>query len=622
MIPLKRKIAIDNKSNKAEIVVALAGNPNVGKSSIFNALTGMHQHTGNWAGKTVDTAYGRCESRKHAYKIIDLPGAYSLNAHSAEETITRDEIIKGNAKITAIVCDATCLERNLIFALQCIEASESTLIILNMIDEAQKRGINIDIHALEEEVKTTVITVCAKDRSCKEKILSALDKLTSQPTAHKKQITDSKTKVKEAKQIYDKVVSYKEKYSKRDHAIDRILTSRTLGFPIMILFMLLLFWITIVGANYPSALLSRLFGYIGSHLNTILDIINTPKLLSGIIIDGIYKVLSWVIAVMLPPMAIFFPLFTILEDLGYLPRIAYNLDKPFQRCKSCGKQSLTMCMGIGCNAVGVTGARIIDSDRERILSILTNNFIPCNGRFPAIISVITMFFVVSSNSLVGGLLSSAILCSFLLLSVIITMLVTLILSKTLLKGRSSSCTLELPPYRRPQFTKTIIRSIFERTIYVLLRAVYISAPAGLVIYLLANINIENSSILHYLSQILEPLGNIMGLDGVILLAFILGMPANEIVLPIALMMYLSNTTLLEIDNVTMIKDILLSNGWNLLTAINFIILSIFHFPCSTTLITIYKETKNVKWTLVSFLLPTIIGIILCIISSFIYNVFT
>ena len=322
---------------------------------------------------------------------------------------------------------------------------------------------------------------------------------------------------------------------------------------------------------------------------------------------------------MLPPMAIFFPLFTLLEDFGYLPRIAFNLDKCFSKCKASGKQALTMCMGFGCNAVGVTGARIIDSPRERLIAILTNNFVPCNGRFPTIIAIITMFFAYETAGLQTSFISALILVLVILFGVFMTFITSKLLSGTVLKGMESSFTLELPPYRTPQFGKVIIRSIFDRTLFVLARAVIVAAPSGLIIWLFANIDINNISILNYCTEFLDPFARLIGLDGVILMAFILGIPANEIVVPIMLMTYLSQGSLTEINDLNIMKTLLIDNGWTIITAINMILFSLMHWPCATTCLTIRKETGSLKWTLLAIILPTVCGLTICFVFTQIAN---
>lgn len=332
-----------------------------------------------------------------------------------------------------------------------------------------------------------------------------------------------------------------------------------------------------------------------------------------------YQTVTWVVAVMLPPMAIFFPLFTLLEDLGYLPRIAFNLDNYFKKACSTGKQALTMCMGFGCNAAGVIGCRIIDSPREKIIAIVTNAFVPCNGRFPFLITVATIFIGCYFTGVLSSVVSTLAVVLVILLGIFLTLLISRILSKTILKGTPSSFILELPPYRKPQIGKILVRSIFDRTLFVLGRAVVVAAPIGIVLWLFANISLGGASILTYIANFLDPFARLMGLDGYILAAFILGIPANEIVLPIILMCYMSAGTLIDLSDTFAIKEILISNGWTLITGINVMIFTLLHFPCSTTLITTYKETKSLKWTLLSFALPTMCGIVICLITNGVWN---
>ncbi|MEG1886789.1 MAG: nucleoside recognition domain-containing protein, partial [Oscillospiraceae bacterium] len=405
----------------------------------------------------------------------------------------------------------------------------------------------------------------------------------------------------------------------RDRKIDKILTGKFTAFPVMLLLLGLIFWITVTGANYPSAILSDFLFSLEKYLVDFFELLKFPKFLYEMLVYGMYRVLAWVVSVMLPPMAIFFPLFTILEDIGYLPRVAFNLDKCFKSSGTCGKQALTMCMGLGCNAAGVTGCRIIDSKRERLIAILTNSFMPCNGRIPTLIAISTMFIVL------GDVLSSSVstltLVLLIVLSVFITLAISKFLSKTLLKGVASSFTLELPPYRKPQFLKVIVHSIFDRTIYVLARAVSVAAPAGVIIWLLANISIGNVSLLHHCTEFLDPFAHLFGLDGVILMAFILGLPANEIVIPLIVMTYSANGILSQSSDIMQMKDLFLANGWTFRTAICVMIFMLIHWPCSTTLLTIKKETGSIKWMLSAFLIPTIIGLILCFVFFQISSLF-
>lgn len=667
---------------KNKYLVALAGNPNVGKSTVFNALTGMNQHTGNWAGKTVSSAEGYFEYKDMKITLADIPGTYSLRTNSAEETTASDFVCFSGTDAVIIVCDATCLERNLNLTLQIIEAMPRSIVCINLLDEAETKGIEINTDLLSELLGVRVVGITARDGKGLDKLLENLyncinedtkpsfvqlpDSIENAVSETQKLITDNIHKlpprlvalriieddtdfiekaeqfentsfdypeidsiksdlqsqgftkekitdeiisavINRSAEIADKTVSYsKSSPYIRDRKLDRIFLSRRFGIPVMIILLGVVLWITIIGANYPSDLLGKvLFGF-GDILSDGLQKIHAPKWLDGVLIQGIYKVLAWVVSVMLPPMAIFFPMFTLLEDFGYLPRIAFNLDHCFRCANACGKQAITMAMGFGCNACGVTGCRIIDSPRERLIAILTNNFVPCNGRFPTIIMIITMFFVTS-----GSIMSAVILLGVIILGVIMTLVMSKILSCTVLKGVASSFTLELPPYRKPQFTKVLVRSIFDRTVFVLARACTSAIPCGLLIWIVANVHIGENTLLSLTSDFLDPFASLMGLDGVILLAFILGFPANEIVFPIILMAYLAQGSLTEMSDTVQLHSLLTENGWNITTALCMMIFTLFHFPCATTCMTIKKETGSIKWTALSFILPTITGIILC-----------
>ena len=426
--------------------------------------------------------------------------------------------------------------------------------------------------------------------------------------------------MKESEEICKKVIILKNSnYNERDRKIDKILTSKIFGIPIMLLFLGIIFWLTITGANYPSEILSNFFTAIENKLMNLCVEWNVPEWVSGVFVAGMFRTATWVISVMLPPMAIFFPLFVLLEDLGYLPRIAFNLDNIFKKVGTTGKQALTMCMGFGCNAVGVIGCRIINSTREKIIAMITNCFVPCNGRFPILITISTIFIGSLVSSKYSSIISTLVVLAVILIGIIITLIISKLLSKTLLKGESTSFVLELPPYRKPQLLKVITRSIFDKTIFVLGRALSVAAPAGIVIWLMSNVFIADTNLLTYVANFLDPLGKIMGLDGYILTAFLLGLPANEIVLPLILMSYLANGELINIENIESIGEILISNGWTMLTAINIMIFSLLHFPCSTTLISIKKETGSLKWTFLAFLIPLICGMIICMFTNAIYN---
>lgn len=394
-----------------------------------------------------------------------------------------------------------------------------------------------------------------------------------------------------------------------DKKLDDILTSKITGYPIMLLLLGLVFWITVQGANYPSAMLANLLFGLEGKLTQLFMFLQAPEWLHGMLILGMYRTLAWVIAVMLPPMAIFFPLFTLLEDLGYLPRVAFNLDNMFRKSGTHGKQALTMSMGFGCNAAGVIACRIIDSPRERLIATITNNFVPCNGRFPTLIAISMIFIGAFTVKQYSSIIASLSVVGLVLVGIFATLLVSKTLSKTILRGVPSSFTLELPPYRRPQIGKIIVRSIFDRTLFVLWRAIIVAAPAGAIIWVVANITVGDVSILNHVAGFLEPFAQLLGLDGFILMAFILGLPANEIVLPILIMSYLSKGAMLEFESLESLRYLLVNNGWTWITGLNVMLFSLLHFPCGTTLLTIKKETNSIKWPLLTFGITTALAIL-------------
>ncbi len=693
---LKDMFNIDKTED--QFVVALAGNPNTGKSTVFNYLTGLKQHTGNWPGKTVATARGDFKYNDSDYALIDLPGTYSLFALSQEEIVARDFICFGQPDAVIVVCDATSLERNLNLTFQVMELTDNVILCINLVDEAEKKGIKIDSKKLEYILGIPVVLTSARSGLGMDNLLKSLYNVTSNkyefnnhPVLYENNIevvVDSfRDELKNAvdfinprwlslrlidedksifksmeeyidKSYIDKIYKIKERFPKtldtnkirdlftktnydyakklsdevcyienknkldRDDKIDKIVTSKRWGMPIMLLLLASVLWITIEGSNIPSSILSDLLlGFI-PHLTNFFNMIHTPDWLNNMLVLGIYKTLAWVVSVMLPPMAIFFPLFTLLEDFGYLPRIAFNMDHLFKKACAHGKQCLTMCMGFGCNACGVIGCRIIDSPRERLIAILTNNFVPCNGRFPTLIAISTIFFSsIVSNSFTSSLITAACITLVVIFGICITLLVSYILSKTLLKGVPSTFTLELPPYRAPQFGRVIYTSIIDRTLFVLGRAIIVAAPAGIVIWICANISVGDINLLTYFANLLDPIAKFIGLDGFILLAFILGIPANEIVVPILLMCYLATGSMIELDNLNTLGDVLRNNGWTYLTALNVMLFSLLHWPCATTLLTIKKETGSTKWTILGFVIPTVIAFIVCFLTTTVYNIF-
>lgn len=673
-------------------VIALAGNPNTGKSTVFNYLTGLKQHTGNWPGKTVVSARGEFNYNNEEYIMVDLPGSYSLFAASKDEEVSRDFICYGDYDAVVVVADATCLERNLNLVFQISEITNKLILCINLIDEAKKKNITIDKAGLEKELNIPIVLTAARSGKGMDELKNTIESISNNSLDYipnlLKYDDETEEKIKELtpylerlnisnirwtalrlldsqpgifsynkngciseneaidlieslglqadnKNIREKISEHNYNYANylkheyvkedcskinRDKKIDDIITSKKFGMPIMLMLLGLVFWITIQGANVPSQLLSNLLFGIKPGLSEFLISIGIPDILISAFVEGVYTTLAWVISVMLPPMAIFFPLFSLLEDLGYLPRVAFNLDHLFKKACAHGKQCLSMCMGFGCNAAGVIGCRIIDSPRERLIAIITNNFVPCNGRFPTIITIASAFFAMTSSSFINGIIPAIFITLMVLAGICITLAVSYLLSKTLLKGMPSTFTLELPPYRVPQIGRLFYTSIIDRTVFVLSRAVVVAAPAGLAIWLLTNINIGNTNIITYVAEFLDPVGKLIGLDGFILMAFIMGLPANEIVLPVLLMLYLATGTLTELESIDQLREVLISNGWTSLTALNVMLFSLLHWPCSTTMLTIKKETGSIKWTAAAFIIPTVIAFIVCFITAAVYRI--
>mgnify|MGYP001473724881 FL=1 len=711
--------------NKWDILIALAGNPNVGKSTVFNALTGLRQHTGNWPGKTIVRAEGAFAHRNKRIKLVDLPGTYSLQAGSVDEEVAREFVLFGRPDVTVVVVDATRLERNLNLALQILDITNRVIVYLNLTDEARRHGIGTDPKRLEQQLGVPVITGVARSNIGINELLDAAHDVATgsiQTTPYRiarhdqsvEQAVASLTTVVEATfpglpssrwvsqrlltaddavidavrsgelgRIGDDTITgnaaeiseekrskvlaqaqrlrwelpgdFQDKMTERtfhaaeqitatsqvrglkktsvdiDWALDRLLTNRWVGFPVMLLILAAVFWTTIEGANVPSAMLaSLLIDTMHPLLRTFGESTGLPWWANGFLFDGVYLATAWVVAVMLPPMAIFFPLFTLLEDFGYLPRVAFNLDSLFRRAGAHGKQALTMCMGFGCNAAGVVATRIIDSPRERLIAILTNNFSLCNGRWPTQILIATIFIGALAPAHLAGLASASAVVGIALLGVATMFFSSWLLSQTVLRGQATSFSLELPPYRPPRVLQTLYTSIIDRTLIVLWRAVIFAVPAGAVIWLSSNVTIGTLSIAEHAVAWLNPLGMFLGLNGVILVAYIVAIPANEIVIPTILMLTVLTDQLtggagtgvmFELESATATSDLLRGSGWTLLTGVNLMLFSLLHNPCSTTIYTIFRETRSARWTTLAAVLPLAMGFTVCFVVAQIWRLF-
>ncbi|MHC5353997.1 ferrous iron transport protein B [Myroides sp. LJL115] len=707
-----KKMGGDNV--KVDFTIALAGNPNTGKSTVFNALTGLKQHTGNWPGKTVTSQIGHFKFGEDYFSIVDLPGTYSLLSTSEDEQVARDFILFSKPDVTIVVVDASRLDRHLSLALQIRQITSKVVVCVNLMDEAKRHGIEIDLRGLSKDLGVPVVATSARSKVGITELLQAIESVAHQrnpQVAGNIKLVEGKTNgpidvigkqlsdlepnlpsvswiamrliqqdksieqallskelsttinqdnlapiLQQAKRYHEdlamdfaqtlaegifsqvsKIVGQRvdspdrARAFKFDRAMDSIVTSKRFGFPIMLLILGVVLWLTIIGSNYPSSALSFLLvdkGYFW--LKHFGEFLHLPWWLSGILIDGIYLCTAWVTAVMLPPMAIFFPLFTLLEDFGYLPRVAFNLDRLFKGSGAHGKQALTMSMGFGCNAAGVVSTRIINSPREKLIAIITNNFSLCNGRWPTQILMATIFIGALVPTYLRGVISTFAVVGVVVLGICFTFFSSWLLSRTLLKGEASFFTLELPPYRPPLFLQTIYTSLIDRTLIVLGRALLFAAPAGAIIWLISNVSIEGQSIALHTIFALEPVGLLLGLNGVILLAYIVAIPANEIVIPTILMltaMVLGDSVVSHQAGVMFetgdseIASILQLAGWTTLTGVNLMLFSLLHNPCSTTIYTIYKETNSIKWTFVASVLPIVFGVILCLITTQIWHLF-
>lgn len=628
--------------------VLLAGNPNVGKSTVFNALTGLRQHTGNWPGKTVARAEGAFDHKRQRYHLIDLPGTYSLRAVSEDEVVARDAILGDDHDAVIVVLDATALERNLALAVQVMARTRRVVLCVNLIDEAESQGISVDVAKLSESLGVPVVATAALSGQGIDKLVAAVHELIEQPappTPKLDGINAASDEDEDIQDIYrlcetlvgDCVTHAEIKRLGLTRAIDRVVTHPALGLPLMLALLGLVFYLTIAGANIPSAFLAGLLHEDGGltgffeevfgatapgwlqlslyeRLLSLMAAISAPGWLTSLSIDGVYLTLAWVVSVMLPPMAIFFPMFTLLEDLGYLPRVAFNLDWLFRRFGAHGKQSLTMAMGFGCNAAGVISCRVINSPRERLIAILTNNFMICNGRFPTVILIATVVIAPLIGEGAATVTGAMVVLAVVMMGLVFTLISSLALSRTVLKGEPSSFTLELPKYRRPAILRILHRSLIDRTLFVLWRACLVSIPAGIAIWVMSNLHAGDKTVGEHVTHFLAPVGDLMGLDGAILLAYIIAIPANEIIVPTIIMLYTTHSRMIEPEGAEL-SAILDEQGWTLMTAVCLLVFVVLHNPCGTTIYTIFKETGSKKWTALAAIAPVIMGIVLCMIVA-------
>lgn len=586
-------------------LIALVGNPNVGKSTLFNALTGLKQHTGNWPGKTVALASGEYTYKGKSYVLVDLPGTYSLQGTSPEEKVTGSFLEEESADCVLVICDGTCLERSLILALEAIHRCPRVMVCVNLLDEARAMGLQVEVEELSRLLGVPVVGVCAKEKGSLEPLQEQLRLLCEGFLPYYPLSWEGeKESILRAQALKEGVCTTVDGGKRTlTEKLDGLLLHPLWAYPFLFLLFLFIFWLTIEGANYPSQGLQWCFTVFGDVLHGILT--GVPPWLSHFLMEGIYEPVTRVVAVMLPPMSIFFPVFTLLEDFGYLPRVAFLLDEGFRRCGACGKQALTMCMGFGCNAVGVTGCRIIDSPRERLMGILTNSLVPCNGRFPTLILLLGLSFGGSSPG--GQALGLTVLVT---LSLLVTLFISRLLHRTVLKGEGSVFVMELPPYRRPKVGQVLLRSLLDRCLRILGRAVAVAAPMGVLIWLMQEISVGEQSLLLYLGGRLEGPGAFLGIGGTVLLAFLLGSPANELVIPIAIMILAGGGSWSSAGGES-VSATLLHMGFTRQQGICTMIFMLFHWPCTTTLWTVYKETRSLLYTCLAWLLPTAVGVVLC-----------